>query len=64
MKTSNNCLLSPARHLTPSGTGVVPGRAGLSRCSFVLEMVDQAGGTVWLADFLPDELELVWRAGQ
>lgn len=27
----------------------------------VVEMVDRSGMTIWLADFLPDELELLHR---
>ena len=31
---------------------------------FIIECVDKEGYTVWLADFAPEELELVWKAPQ
>ena len=31
------------------------------KASVIVEMVDRKGMTVWLADFVPDELELVHR---
>ena len=64
-------LISPSRDFTGTAGVTRPPRVGdeatvchryapdESVATVAVEMVDREGSTVWLADFLPDELELV-----